>query len=153
MKHILIVSVCASLAFAGCTPTTEPAEGKPQASEKTKVTLAALPKVAANESRLIVYRTSYVGLAIQPIVSIDGKKTERCTPGTSFAVDLKPGQHSVGATTEVKRTTVVTIRPGETAYVRCSVGIGLIAGRPVFEQVSQGEALKKASKLRLKGQP
>jgi len=159
-----VVLVCVSFVIAGCVQTTEdttpkskPVEttqpaAKPVAHEaKTKATIASLPAIPAGKARLIVYRSSYMGFAIQPKVFVDGQETGRCKPGTTIAANLTPGEHTIASTTEVKRTLSVNLIAGKTTYVSCRTKMGIAVGRAKFEQVSPAKAIAKAASMRLQG--
>lgn len=128
------------LVLAGC------ASG-PTLSE-TSVTRSA-PK--AGMTRIVVYRTGILGAAIQPVVSVDGRETGKCTPNGVFFVDVPKGQHQISATTEVQRQTVIDTSNVSTAYVRCSIGIGLIVGQANFEVVPGNQGASEAADLSFTG--
>lgn len=159
-----VVLACFSLAIAGCVQTTEDttpkskpvettqAAPKPVAHEaKTKNTIAALPAIPAGMARLVVYRSSYMGFAVQPKVFLDGKETGRCKPGTTIAANLTPGEHVIASATEVKRALSVNLVAGQTTYVSCKVSMGIAVGRAKFEKVSPAKAIAKAAPMRLQG--
>ena len=124
---------------------TAVAEKKP-----AKLTISSLPPVRKDRARLVVYRTQFFGLAVQPIVRVDGKETHRCTPNVAFVVDVAPGVHTLSGETEVTANSTVNIAPGTTAYVNCSISTGLLIGRLTFSRVSESEALAKGSKVAVK---
>lgn len=108
--------------------------------------------VPAGMSRIAVYRTNLLGLAIQPKVSVDSRETGRCTPNGVFYVNVDPGQHTVSATTEVTKVSYVSVAEGETAYIRCSIGFGLIAGQPKLDVVETSVGQADTQKLKVMGQ-
>lgn len=118
-------------------------------------TVSASPEakapIPAGASRVVVYRTQIIGAAIQPDVFVDGVKRGSCKPKGAFYADVAPGEHTVSAKTEVRRAAPVTTAKGETAYVRCSIGMGLIAGRPHLESVPAAEAAKEVGPLAFTG--
>lgn len=91
--------------------------------------------VAANMSRITVYRPSVMGTAIQPIVYLNGAPTQRCKPRGAFTVDVPKGVHRISATTEVEKAVSIDTTNASQAYVKCSIGFGVLAGRPHFEVV------------------
>ena len=103
------------------------------------------------KSRVAVYRTNIFGLAIQPIVSVDGSETGRCTPQGVFYVTVEPGQHTVSATTEVTKTSYITVAEGETAYVKCSIGFGMFAGHPKLDNIATSIGQADTQKLKVTG--
>lgn len=132
-------------------PTDEAKAAEPAAAPAPKAgTLGALPPVERNKARLALFRTNYFGLAVQPKVFVDGAEIGRCTPGNAYIVDLAPGEHQVSATTEAEKITTFSIAAGETAYINCSIGMGVLVGRAVFERVPQATAMQKAGKFEIK---
>lgn len=87
---------------------------------------AANEAIADGKSRIVFYRTSILGAAIQPIVHVDGVDTARCAPNGVFTVDVVPGKHILSATTQGEHTSYVSTEAGQTTYVKCEVGFGLI---------------------------
>ncbi len=121
-KISLIVGACATLAACASGPTL---------SESESAQIAPAP----DETRIVVYRNSILGAAIQPLVAVNGQQTGRCTANGVFFVDVPKGQYRISAATEVERAITVDTTNANIAYVRCSIGLGLIAGRPKFEVV------------------
>lgn len=141
MKNLhLLAASSALLLIAAC------ASGVPVA--ESSVAKEAVPE---GMSRIAVYRTSILGLAIQPKVNVDGVDTGRCTPNGVFYVEVKPGQHTVSATTEVTKTSYVSVAAGETAYIRCSIGFGLIAGQPKLDVVETSIGQADTQQLKVMG--
>jgi hypothetical protein len=76
--------------------------------------------------------------------------------GSYFAYQTDPGQHYFSATTEVTNTLVMRVEAGCTYYVRGYVRPGVVAARPVLEQVSRAEgssAIGGLEKVTLRPQP
>lgn len=97
--------------------------------------------LAPGKARIAVYRTSIAGFGVQPTVSVDGRKTGDCTPNAVFYVDVAPGSHEVSARTEVTEAITVRARANRVTYVECSIGIGLLVGRPhLVEAASSAES-------------
>jgi hypothetical protein len=129
-----LAALGAALLLAGCASGTHWSEVASTRSPPAK-----------GQSRIVVYRDGLLGMAVQPTVSVDGRKTGDCQPNGAFLVDVPPGRHEVSAETEVKRTIEVTTARDGTAYVECSIGIGFFVGRPQLAQVpaSMGETAVK----------
>ena len=47
--------------------------------------------LAPGKARIAVYRTGILGAAVQPAVSVDGRKTGSCTPNGVFYVECQAG--------------------------------------------------------------
>ena len=100
------------------------------------------------QSRLVIYRESFLGPIIQPKVHVDGKSVAVCTPGRSTTVNVAPGAHRVSGATLQEKSIPVTVPQGKTAYVRCEIGIGLVVGRLILTQQYAEVAAPKVAKLK-----
>ena len=90
-----------ALMLAGC------ATGKPYA-ELTK----SLRKPPYGMARIIFYRTSPLGLAVQPDIELDGKAVGKSVPSGFFICNVRPGKHNIYAKTEVDSQLDITVHPG-----------------------------------------
>jgi hypothetical protein len=111
----------------------------------------AVAPIASGEGRIVVYRSGVFGAGIQPAVFIDGEKKGLCKPRGAFFADVASGDHVVTAETEVKRETMVHVSADQPSYVRCSVSMGLIVGRPKLEVVPPKTGKMESDKLVLTG--
>lgn len=102
-------------------------------------------------SRIVVYRTGIMGAAIQPVVKVDGRSTGKCQTNGVFFVDVPSGQHQLSATTESSASTLVDTSETDIAYVKCSLGMGLVVGRPTLEVVPTATGASEAADLSLTG--
>lgn len=130
------------LALAGCD--TPAATG---AARVTPAPQAQAPQNATGETRLVIYRTSYMGLAVQPKVFVDGQQAGTCAPGQATTVNVSPGTHRVSATTLAEKAVEVSVPKGSTAYVRCSISAGIVVGGAKLVVVPASEAAPKVAKL------
>lgn len=138
MKRLLPILLVGALSACASGPSMQ--ELEPGAST-----------IPVNKGRVVVYRTGILGAAIQPIVSVDGVERGRCQPNGAFTVDVAPGQRIVSASTEIQRETVVTVGQGQTAYVRCSIGFGILVGQPRLEVVPDQVGEQESAPLALIG--
>lgn len=116
--------------------------------QESRDAVAAVPE---DKGRIVVYRTAITGAAIQPTVSVSGAERGKCQPKGAFSVDVAPGNHIVSATTEARRETMVTVARGQTSYVRCSIGFGLLVGQPRFEVVPEATGRQESASLAYTG--
>ena len=107
--------------------------------------------LAPGKARIAVYRVEVMGFGIQPTVNVDGRATGTCTPNAIFYVDVPPGKHEITARTEVTATETVTLSAGQTVYVECSIGLGVLLGRPKLVALSPATARKRTEGLAFKG--
>lgn len=118
----------------------------PAPSTSVPTTLAA--QSSDGETRLVIYRTSYTGLAVQPKVFVDGQQAGTCAPGQATTVKVAPGVHRVSATTLTEKAVEVSVPKGGTAYVRCSISAGIVVGGAKLVVVPASEAAPKVAKLK-----
>jgi hypothetical protein len=85
---------------------------------------------APGMTRITVYRDSIFGAAIQPAVRVNGTETGRCQPNGVFYVDVPDGTHEVIAQGETTSRVVIDTDLYDQAYIKCSIGMGIIGGRP-----------------------
>lgn len=103
--------------------------------------------VAAEMSRITIYRPSVFGTAIQPMVYLNGNPTQRCQPRGAFSVDVPRAIHRISASTEVEKAVRIDTTNASQAYVKCSIGFGILAGRPHFEVVDSKVGKAESSGL------
>lgn len=65
------------------------------------------------------------GTAIQPAVKLDGIKVGDVVPGGYFYVDRPAGTYEISVATEKEEDINITVKPGETRYVRFDPGMGI----------------------------
>ncbi len=108
---------------------------------------AAPTKNADGQARLIVYRSSYYGLAIQPKLFVDGKEVGTCAPGNVINVPVKPGAHVISGRTLTEVRSSVNVPAAENVYVECGMRIGLITGTLVLQQNTEADAAPVVKKM------
>ena len=126
-----ILALCAFTLLAGC------ATGGARYAD---VNVAA-PKLAPDRGRIYFYRsTSFVGVAIQPDIKLNGESVGSAAPGGFFFVDRTRGNYVASSATEVESKLAFALAAGETKYVRTSISPGIIVGHMNFELVSKSVA-------------
>lgn len=133
-----VAALAAAIVLGGC------ATSGPTGSEV--LNLRGKPGTA----RLAIYRTSPLGLLIQPDYLVDGQKAGTAQPGGFVMCDLSPGRHSVSVAnipialplTNEPDSMKVTLRSGTTTYLRAEPRAGIVAGVMTLTHVaeSQGRA-------------
>ncbi len=100
------------------------------------------------KARVFFYRKGeFVGSGIQPVVKIDGVKTQDCRPNGVFIAELNAGKRSFTVSTEVDSNLVLDIKAGETKYIECKVGLGIIVWRVHLESVDSAEGEKAVGRF------
>jgi len=130
MRSGNILALCAFTILAGC------ATGGARYAD---VNVGA-PKLAPDRGRIYFYRTSILGLAVQPDIKLNGESVGSAAPGGFFFVDRPRGNYVASSTTEVESKLAFALAAGETKYVRTSISPGIIVGHMNFELISKSVA-------------
>jgi hypothetical protein len=139
MKRLIMIAT----AFAAVTAAVPAAAAK---EEKVPVTVAAPP---AGQGQVVFFRPgAFVGSAIRCTVREDGKMIGRAGNGRYFIVPAAPGKHSFTTKTEATDTLNVEVEPDETTYVKCKIGMGVVAGRPNLSPATSEEFTQVSAKLK-----
>lgn len=86
--------------------------------------------IAPSKSRVVFYRPSPLGFAIQPSYTIDEKEVAASQPLGFVACEVEPGPHVLRAANLAgdanlafsgSEITNVELQPGETAYIRADI--------------------------------
>ena|SRR6478672_7670816 len=141
MRFIRLALVVLALALTGCA-----------SGVKHKDMASAIPALKADSGRVYFFRSaSIVGAAMQPSILLDGTVVGESKPGGFFFVDATAGNHQVSTSTEVEKKVTFTLAPGETKYVKTSIGLGVLVGRIVPELVSAADAQQELPDLSYTG--
>ena len=141
MRRIFVAGLCVFL--AGCA-TSGPLGRDVLATN-----------IAPQSSRLVIYRTSALGFAVQPDYVINGKPVAPSQPEGFVVCNLDPGQHQVsvgnfelninfgGGNDEAG----VTLLPGQTIYLKAEPQIGLVVGVITLTEVTEGQGKSDTANL------
>ncbi|MEQ1697727.1 MAG: DUF2846 domain-containing protein [Hyphomicrobiaceae bacterium] len=135
-RLILIAGFCAGL--AGC------ASSGPTGKEILTGSLQP------HKARLVIYRTAIMGFAVQPNYIVDGKSVAPAQPNGFVVCDIAPGKHNASVDNPSANINFgggsekadVTLKAGETRYIRADINPGLTIGVVTLTQVTeeQGKA-------------
>lgn len=113
-----------ALAIAAASATASLAESAP------KVPIA-VPPPPAGKGQIVFYRTGGMGGALISCAMKEGEiKLSSLPPGRYYVHVTEPGKHSYSVSSEAKDVLNVEIEPDDTQYARCTIRMGLMAGRP-----------------------
>jgi Protein of unknown function (DUF2846) len=124
------------LLLALCVATITGCASGPKFSEMQ----SKIPALKPTEGRIYVYRDSLFGAAITPAVYANGQEVGRSMANSFFYIDRPAGEYKISATTEVERSLSLALAPGESKFVKVTISMGLLAGRPNFELVNEAGA-------------
>ncbi|NKB53402.1 MAG: DUF2846 domain-containing protein [Rhizobiaceae bacterium] len=99
--------------------------------------------------RIAVYRTDRFTLALPPNVRVNGVEAGRCRTNGIFFIDVLPGKHKVGVTTQFTEELDIAVRENETTYIECSMRPDFPFGTPHFEEVEPDVAAAVIAELAL----
>jgi len=108
-----------------------------------------IPAPAAGTGQVVFFRPGkFVGSAIRCTVREGGKMIGRAGNGKYFVVPASPGAHRYTTKTEATDTLNVEVEPDETTYVKCSIGMGVMAGRPNLSPATAEDFGKVSHKIK-----
>lgn len=137
-KIIIIAALFACMLFLnGCGPTLG------QIYQKADT-------VPENMGMVYIYRpSSFVGGGISYDVKVAETPVVTLYNGGYYPYLSKPGEVEFWAETESKSSVTLDIKAGESYYIKGTVGVGFIVGRPHLMLVSQEVAESEISKCKL----
>ncbi len=142
----------ALLFAAGAATTTialaQDAAAPPAAAITTKS--GTIGPAAAGKGQVVFYRPgSMMGMALGCTVRENGVQVARLGSGKYFVVTAEPGRHVYTTQSEATDVLTMEVEPGETYFVKCRIGSGIMAGRPNISPSDAAEFAAKARGLRL----
>jgi hypothetical protein len=115
---------------------------------------SSMPSVKPGEGRIYFFRSSSpVGAAVQPDIRLGGQVVGTSKPGGFFYVDRPAGNYVASASTETEKNLSFTLAPGETKYIRSSVGFGHLVGRVILDLETPDKAQAEIGSLSYTGAP
>jgi hypothetical protein len=133
-----ILRLAFGLAIAGASigaVAQEAAKAAPGA-EKAKAETGrpvpeTLPPIADGKGRIIFWRSgTMMGGAIGCGVNIGTERISAMGAGKYFILDLAPGAYEFNAKSEAKDVLNTEVEAGETSFVKCTIRMGMMVGRP-----------------------
>jgi hypothetical protein len=110
---------------------------------------------APKKSRLVMYRISALGLAVQPPYTVDGRPVAPSSPDGFVVCDLNPGPHQVAVGNMPINVNIfggsdkagITLRPGQTAYLKADPQPGLTIGVITLTEVTENQGRADTASL------
>lgn len=142
-SKFLVIALCGATIIALTS-----ANNVALAAPNTPATIATPP---SGKGQVIFYRTGgFIGAAISCNVREDGKLVGGLSGGKYFVSVFEPGKHVLTTKSEAKDTLNMEIESNETYYVRCTIGAGVMAGRPNLSPVDKAAFDEKSGGLKFK---
>ena len=118
------------------------------ASIQTKSGVIAAP--AAGQGQVVFYRPgSLMGAALGCTVHEGEPEIARLGSGKFFVVPMAPGKHDFSTRGEAQDHITVEVEEGETYFVKCNIGMGVMSGRANLSPADEATFAKKAKGLKL----
>jgi hypothetical protein len=90
-----------------------------------------VPPPPAGKGQIVFYRTGgFAGSMISCAMKEGETKLSSLPPGKYYVHVTEPGKHSYSVSSEATDTLNVEIEPDDTQYSRCTIRMGVMAGRP-----------------------
>lgn len=144
----LLLSATALAPAAGQAPTTAeaPAPIKTKSGE-----VGAAP---ADQGQIVFFRPGSImggalGCTVREMQNGAEAQVARLGSGKYFVVTATPGKHQYYTEGEAKDRLNLEIEPGETYFVKCNIGMGVVAGRANLSPSDRATFEKKAKGLKL----
>jgi len=104
---------------------------------------ADLPQVEDGKGLVVFYRTNkFAGGAIRFNLNHASGTLGQLLRGTYLYKSVDPGEHAFWSQAISQDSITIVVETGKTYYVEGVVKMGLLAGRPNFNQVSKEQALE-----------
>jgi outer membrane murein-binding lipoprotein Lpp len=132
----LAVAIVAAASLAGCASGPKYTEMK-----------SSIPTLAADQGRVVFYRTTALGAAVQPEVRLNGVAVGSAVPKGFFWADRPAGSYEVSTSTEVERKLTFTLDKAQVRYVRLNISIGFFVGHIIPELVDNATGDKEIADL------
>lgn len=103
--------------------------------------------LAPKKSRLVIYRASAMGFAVQPDYVVNGKAVAPSQPDGFVVCNLDPGAHQVSVGNFELNVNLgggsdkasVQLRPGQTTYLKAEPQMGLTIGVITLSEVTENQ--------------
>lgn len=144
---LIVLSASAS---AMQTPDAPPTEAATKIkAEKGRPAPGELPAVPEGMGRIVFWRSgTYVGGGMGCGVNIGTERISALGAGKYFVLELKPGPYEFNAKSEAKDVLNTEVEAGETGYVKCTIRMGLMVGRPNLSPSTVEEYVEKRDGLK-----
>jgi hypothetical protein len=119
------------------------------AADKGLPAPASLPKPADGQGQILFWRSGTImGGAMGCGVNIEKERISALGAGHYFILPIAPGSYEFNAKSEAKDVLKVDVKAGETSYVKCTIKMGIMMGRPNLSPSTAEEYEKKRGDLK-----
>lgn len=140
MRMILLACAATALAAAPAAAQSGRARNAP-----APVTVPAPPE---GMGQVVFFRPSGQGFLLGCTVHEGESEVGRLGNGKYFVHPTTPGAHEYRVQSEATDRLNLEVEAGETEYVRCSIGMGIMVGRPNLSPATDTEFATASRRLR-----
>ena len=108
-----------------------------------------IPAPPAGKGQIVFYRQGGIGPLISCAVKEGEAKVSSLPPGKYFVLVAEPGKHSYVVSSESKDILNLEVEADETQYARCTITMGLFAGRPNLSPADKAAFDAASPKLKM----
>jgi hypothetical protein len=138
----------ASLGAAAQEPAKDSAQAEKPKGVSGQPVPETLPPIPDGKGRIIFWRSgTMMGGAIGCGVNIGTERISAMGAGKYFILDLDPGAYEFNAKSEAKDVLNTEVEAGETSYVKCTIRMGMMVGRPNLSPSTAEEFGEKRKSL------
>lgn len=122
------------------------------AGDDTAITTksGALGAPEAGKGQVVFFRPgSLMGAALGCTVHEGDSEVARLGSGKYYVIQTTPGTHSYFTEGEVTDKLTMEVEEGETYFVKCNIGMGVVAGRANLSPSDRDTFAKKAKGLKM----
>lgn len=110
---------------------------------------AVLPAPAEGQGQVLFWRSGAMyGSVMGCGVNIGTERISSLGAGHYFIMPLAPGSYQFNAKSEAKDVLDIAVKAGETSYVKCTIKMGIMVGRPNLSPSTAEEYEKKHGDLK-----
>lgn len=144
-------SASADAPAASSETVTQPASADAApAAAAPAATNSLIGPAPADKGQIVFYRESkFAGAALGFKVREGETELGKLRSGNYFVITAEPGRHEYNMRSEVKDVLPLEVEAGETYYVKASISMGILAGRPNLAPSDEASFLAVAKKLKL----
>ncbi len=142
-------SVAAQPAAADTAPPASSATAAPPADTEAASDSGAIGLPPEGKAQVVFFRPVGPGMLIACTVHDGDPEISHLAVGKYFVRVTDPGVHTFWVKSEAKDTLKLEVEPGETYYVKCSISMGIMVGRPNLSPSDKATFDKKAKHLKL----
>ena len=135
---------------ASPTPTADSATAPSEAGEAAEPASDLGPpgEPPTGKGQIIFFRPGGAGALIGCSVHEGEQVVSKLPMSRYFVQAFEPGAHTFTVASEAKDTLRLEVEEGETYYVRCSIKMGIMIGRPNLSPSTKDEFEKRVAKLK-----